>query len=612
MRPSDPIERAIEQANCGATDATRRRIWQDVAGRLHPSQAATEPRGGDCLWRVIMKTRFVRPALAAVVVIAALAVGVETLRPGKTGNTIAFSAEIRANTALDLDPKAAIPLRQTQPGDFDVTWDSEAGGTLRIMPGSSLRLLALPWKEAEWDEAVAWAISSMDKIQESDAASVSARQGPYAAILTSEGNLAVVRIRSFDEGRGSLLWRVESTSLCVYAPVQTVTLGYIDPNSATTQPCAIDFDTGRTVAIPPQVLSLDPEGFLDWLQQNGIDAVGRVSGDGVGLAGVELAFQKLEPGLWAKPSAMELRGIMSLSGTPHQSRDPILFEEGQYQYVYPFRTREGGVGILQVLGADRAARTVEFRYRMVREDAPGQAQADVQEDPESALLARSGDWFDHLGRSVLIYASKHEDRLPGSLEEIREFADSEEQFQWYLQNVEYLGAGMSVAEPPTLLVAYDQTLLATGKGTVALFLDTHVDFVEPEEFAKYGLSGGIEAIKQKNAELSQLAWSERCLDRLGRALRTYAHENEDRLPSSLEEIKKHISREEQHRWIVENVQYLGAGLLFSGSPSQVVAYDRTLLGAGQGTNALFLDTRVEFIKAAELAEHGLPASPPKQ
>jgi len=554
-----------------------------------------------------MRTRFVKPALAAVVLIAALAVGVETLRPNKTAKINAFSAEIRANTALDLDPKAAIPLRQAQPEDFDVTWDGEAGGTLRIMPSSALRICAFSWRDAEWDEVVAWAISSLKEIQESNATSVSARQSPYAAIVTSEGNLAVIRIRSYDESRASLLWRVESTASCVYAPVQTVTLGYVDPNNGRTQPCAIDFDAGRTMTIPPETLALAPEGILDWLQENGVDAIAEISEDGAGLAGVELTFQKLEPGMWAKPSAMELRGIMSLGSASHQSRDPIPFEEGQYQFVYPFKTREGGVGILQMLGADRDARTVDFRYRMVQEDVPGQAQAEVQEDPESARLFRSGDWFNRLGRSMLIYASKHEDWLPQSLEEIREYADSEEQYRWYLENVEYVGAGCSVSNPPTVLVAYDKTLLATGKGTVALFLDTHVDFIEPEGFAKYGLAGGIEALKQRNAELSQLAWSERCLDRLGRGLRIYAQENEDRLPQSLEEVRKHVPREEQYQWIAENVAYLGAGMLSSQSPSHVVAYDKTLLAAGKGTNALFLDAHVEFIESERLAEHGLPA-----
>ncbi|MGE5297176.1 MAG: hypothetical protein ACM3VT_20315 [Solirubrobacterales bacterium] len=554
-----------------------------------------------------MRTRFVKPALAAVVLIAALAVGVETLRPDKAAKINAYSAEIQANTALDLDPKAAIPLRQAQPEDFDVTWDSEAGGTLRIMPGSALRLLPIPWKEAEWDEVVPWAISSLGKIQESDATSVSARQSPYAAVLTSEGNLAIVRIRSYDQSRASLVWRVESTSLWVFASVQTIALACVDPGNAATQPCAIDFDTGRAVTIPAETLALASEDFLNWLQQNGVDAIARISEDGAGLAGVELAFQKLEPGLWAQPSAMELRGLMSLGSTPHQSRDPILFEEGQYQYVYPFRTREGGIGILQMLGANQAARTVEFRYRMTQENAPGQAQAEVQEDPESAQLLRSADWFNRLGRSVLIYASKHDDWMPQSLEEIKEFADSEEQYQWYLANVEYLGAGHSVSNPPTVLIAYDKTLLATGKGTIALFLDTHIAFIEPRDFAKYGLAGGIEAVKQKNGELFELGASEDGLNGLGRALRFYASENEDRLPASLEDVKKHFTREERYQWITQNVQYLGAGLLSSQSPSLVVAYDKTLLAKGAGTNALFLDNHVEFIPPEKLAEHGLPS-----
>jgi hypothetical protein len=210
---------------------------------------------------------------------------------------------------------------------------------------------------------------------------------------------------------------------------------------------------------------------------------------------------------------------------------------------------------------------------------------------------------------MLLYASEHEDRLPQSMEEIRTHADSEEQYRWFLENVEYVGAGLTVAQPPTMVVAYDKTLLATGKGTVALFLDTHIEFVEPERFAKYGLTGGIEALTRRNAELSERAWSERCLNRLGQSLRIYGNKNEDRLPQSLDEVRQYIDREDWYQWLVENVQYVGAGLLLSQSPSQVVAYDKTLLAEGKGTNALFLGTGVEFIEPEKLAEHGLPAVP---
>jgi hypothetical protein len=82
-----------------------------------------------------MNSKVVKLAVAAVVVAGALAIGVETFRPGQTKKAYAFNAEIQANMALDLDPKAAVPIRDVQPGDFDVTWDSAGGGALKVMPG---------------------------------------------------------------------------------------------------------------------------------------------------------------------------------------------------------------------------------------------------------------------------------------------------------------------------------------------------------------------------------------------------------------------------------------------------------------------------------------------
>ncbi|MEN6428132.1 MAG: hypothetical protein ABFE13_22515 [Phycisphaerales bacterium] len=552
-----------------------------------------------------MKSKIAKLAIAAVVLIAALAVGVETLRLDRSDTLDAFSAEIRANTAVDLDPKAAIPLRQAQPEDFDVTWDGEDGGTLRIMPGSSLRLLAPDWREPEWEDVVSWAHANLAKVQESTTVSVSALDSRFAVILTSEGNLAVVEIGDHDKSKAELRWQVESAALPVYGPAQTVTLACVDADRPSSQPCAIDFDTGRTVAIASQTLALAPEEFLAWLQQNGIDAIARMTNEDDSLTGVGLTFQTCEPGQWAAMNAVGIRDAMAHFS--YQPRDPILFQEGQYQLVHPFKTREGGIGILQMRGVDRVGRTVLIRYKMVQEDATVAIAAETQEDTESLQLARSAQYIDRLGRSVLIYASKNDDRMPQSIEEIRQYADSQEHYQWIVENVEYVGAGQTVSNPPSLVVAYDKTLLAAGKGTHVLFLDTHVDFVAPGRLVKLGVLGGAEAVRQQNAITFQHAQSHECLDRLGRSLLIYGSDNDDRLPQSLEEIRKHIRRDERYQWLIENVEYLGAGHLFSESPSLVVAYDRTLLAAGRGTYALFLDTHVEFIESQELAEHGLPA-----
>jgi hypothetical protein len=598
------VEDALRETSCAAPDAMRRRLWQNIVEKRHESQAKAQSEGSPHVWRSVLQSRTARLTAAAVVFAGALAVGVETFRPRQSSRPHAFSAEIRANTALDLDPKAAIPLRQAQPEDFDVTWDGEGGGSLKIMSGSSVRILAPHWTDGKWDDVVAWAHRQLTEVQESTATSVPAHASRFAALLTSEGNLAIVEIKDYDQSRALLQWQVESTALPGFGPVQVVTLACVEPNHPSAQPCAIDFDTGRTSVIPAQALALAPEGFLGWLEQNGIDAVARMSDAGGCLTGVGLIVQPSEPGLWTAIPALGIRDIMS--GASYQSRDPILFREGQYQFIHPFKTREGGVGVLEMRGVDRSAGTVQFRYKMVLEDAPAGTEGEMQDDADSLQLLQSANWLCDLGKSLLIYANDHEDRLPESLA-IREFAQSEEEYQWLVKDVEYLGKGVTCAQSPSLLVAYDRTLLALGKGTTALFLDSHIEYVGPEKFAEYGLSGGVEAVMQRNAERDRHDRSREHLERLGRSLRTYGNFNQNRLPPSLEEIRQYLGREERYQWIAANVEYLGAGHTFAEPPSLVIAYDRSFLATGEGTYALFPDNHVEFIKPEKLAEHGLPA-----
>jgi len=465
-------------------------LWKDLAKQRHELQTTAQRRGDVRAWRILMNSKIARLAIAAVVVVAALAVGVERLTRTKANGASAFGAEIQVNMALDLDPKAAIPLRQTQPGDFDVTWDGEDGGTLRIMPGSSLRLMAPSWRNPEWDEAVAWAHRILAKLGDSTATSIAARDGRFAAILTSEGNLAVVRIGEYDESKAQLRWQVESTEMPGYGPGQVVTLACLDPNTPTAQPCAVDFDTGQTTAVPAQVLNLAPEEFLAWLEENGIDAIARMAEDDAGLSGVGLAHRGIAPGIWTIVPAVAVRD--AVGSMSYQSRDPILFQEGLYQTVYAFRTREGGVGLLKMGGADRAQQTVQFQYKMVEQD-PALASQTAEED-ESHPLYVSASWICDLGKYVLIYAGEHEDRLPQSLAELRDYAQSDEEYRWMVNDVEYLGAGLTGADPLSLVVAYDRTLLGAGKGTNVLFLDSHIEYVEPERFPTLSLPSDSKAI----------------------------------------------------------------------------------------------------------------------
>lgn len=589
-------ERIVKDMSFAAGAAMDERLWQDVAQQQRQqTHSKTQRRGEFRAWRILMNSKIAKLALAAVVVVAALAIGVERLTRTRTKEATAFSAEIQANMGLDLDPKAAIPLQQAQPGDYDVMWDSENGGTLKIMPGSSLQLLAPGWRDPEWDHVVAWAHRVLEKIEESTTTSITAREEQFAAILTSEGNLAVVRIDEYDESKARLQWQVESTEMPGYGPEQVVTLTCLDPNSPTEQPCAFDFDTGQTKVVPEHVLSLTPDDFLAWLEEKGIDAIASMSEGSAGLSGVGLGHRGIAPGVWSIVPAVATRDMAaSLS---YQSRDSILFQEGLYQLVYAFRTREGGIGLLKMNETDEP-QTVQFQVKMVESDPVLMSQT-AQKD-EAYPLHVSAQWLCDLGKYVLIYAGEHGDQLPQSLENLRDYATSDENYQWMLDDVEYLGADMTLADPFSLVVAYDRTLLAVGKGTNVLFLDSHIEYVEPERCVELGLS----ADPKEEDELLYL--SARWLCDLGKYVLLYVGEHEDRLPQSLEELRDYAESEENYQWMVHDVEYLGAGLTCADPFSLVVAYDRTLLAVGKGTNVLFLDSRIEYVKPGRFETLNLP------
>jgi len=490
MRPAEDIENAVKQMSFAAGPEMDRRLWKGMAKRRHEPEITKQRRGNARVWRLLMNSKIAKLAVAAVVLVAALAVGVERLTRTEPDKTHAFSAEIQANTALDLDPKGAIPLRKPQPGDFDVIWDGENGGTLRIVPGSSVRLWTPSGRQPRPGAAVLWARFTLAETPDSTATSVSANESRVAAILTSEGNLAVVQIGDHDESKARLQWQVEAPTLPGYGPAQVVTLACADPEESSAQPCAIDFDTGQTSAIPANVLNSAPEAFLDWLQQNGIDAIARMTDDSGSLVGAGLVVQDLDSGYWVMAHPLLIRH--SIAGIAYESRDPIRYREGQFQRVHPFKTREGGIGILQMRDMDRGEQTVQFRYKMLQDGSAIAIEGAGEKDAELTPIYQSAEYLCDLGRDVLIYAGEHEDRFPQSLEEMRDRVNDDAYYQWMIRDVAYLGAGVTTDDRFSLVIAYDRALLALGKGTNVLFLDSHIEFVEAERLASLGLPSSPE------------------------------------------------------------------------------------------------------------------------
>lgn len=62
---------------------------------------------------------------------------------------------------------------------------------------------------------------------------------------------------------------------------------------------------------------------------------------------------------------------------------------------------------------------------------------------------------------------------------------------------------------------------------------------------------------------------------------------------------------EDFAWTWQNVKYLARGKTIAVRPDTVIAYDKTLLAARKGTNVLFNDSHVEFVKPERLKELGI-------
>jgi len=95
------------------------------------------------------------------------------------------------------------------------------------------------------------------------------------------------------------------------------------------------------------------------------------------------------------------------------------------------------------------------------------------------------------------------------------------------------------------------------------------------------------------------------LHELGDMLLLYANDNKEKYPDSLEELKNYEPNEQDFKWILENIEYLGKGKTAVEPPDTPMAYDKTLFAPDSGTNVLFNDCHVEFVKAAELEKRGI-------
>ncbi len=121
-----------------------------------------------------------------------------------------LSGDLKDNSVVDLDTGKVMPLEKAWPQTHELAWDNDMGGVLMVAPNSKARILALH-KATEMSDALLRKVIEPDMqklLALSQERGVPAKQARFAAVLTSEGQLAVLEIVSFTPQQAQLRWVV--------------------------------------------------------------------------------------------------------------------------------------------------------------------------------------------------------------------------------------------------------------------------------------------------------------------------------------------------------------------------------------------------------------------
>ena len=278
----------------------------------------------------------------------------------KSGKVPAFKTQIFDNSGLDLETGVSVPFMNEWPAPCDVAWDNDGGGALMIKPMSSVRFLALGAAE-NWEDAISMARNSLDMLRTSTSKGMFASESKFAAVLTSERNLAVIQIGEYEANKGTIYGWVEKipAGISCFGPVMERFIN----DDVEEKNSLIDFDTGRLFSNPTEFNSR--EALFRWIAENQIDAVSETKTSGPGLYGFDMAAIPIANERWNTISPMELEEDLSIAkvGTP-----AFMSAMGDLPVAYIFKTREGGMGVVQILEIqdNKKPRRIKIRYKMLQ------------------------------------------------------------------------------------------------------------------------------------------------------------------------------------------------------------------------------------------------------
>ena len=146
-----------------------------------------------------------------------------------------------------------------------------------------------------------------------------------------------------------------------FGPMIETILPAVKSNGATD---ILNLETDRTLTQPPADFNSRADAIMAGIRSNGLDISCSVWSGGAACVTYEMTLVAVEGTGWKATNEDDLLGNPALASRQHSPRRLLVLGNGRPD-TYMFRTGEGSLGLLQIVGLSQHGRGVKIRYKLI-------------------------------------------------------------------------------------------------------------------------------------------------------------------------------------------------------------------------------------------------------
>ena len=127
----------------------------------------------------------------------------------------------------------------------------------------------------------------------------------------------------------------------------------------------LDLETGRALLQPPfEYFNSRADAIMAWIRSKGLDISGSVWSGGAACVTYDMTIVAVDGKCWEETTEEELLGNPALAIGRHSPRRLLVLGHNR-PGTYMFRTGEGTLGMLRIVGVSPRGRGVNIRYKLI-------------------------------------------------------------------------------------------------------------------------------------------------------------------------------------------------------------------------------------------------------